>query len=150
MMEYSVDKHNNVMNCSHETDETDEGFVALVSVIIVGAIAIAVVLALLLFGISSVQNAEVFERSAKARYMADACAEYALERLREDPSYSGSETVEIGGNSCEILSVEHISEGAVAVSTIGTSGDAVRKVRVITSRLRPSVRISLWEEVGEL
>lgn len=132
------------------TEKKSEGFVALVSVIIIGAIAVAVVVSLLLFGISSVQSGEAVEQSARARYMADACAEYALEQLREDPSYAGEENLEIGSGSCEILPTETLSDGVVVIKSMGSDGDAVRKVRVVTNHLRPSVSVSIWEEVAEL
>ena len=134
----------------HIQEKRTDGFVALVSVIILGAIAVVIVISLLLFGISSVQNGEASEDSAQARYMADACAEYALEQLREDPSYAGEEQLETGSGSCEVLPTEVLSEGVVIIESIGRSGDAVRKVRIATNHVRPSVSVSIWEEVAEL
>ena len=126
----------------------EHGFVALVSVLIIGAIGVTVAVALLLFSIASIQNGEMIELSAKARYLADACGEVALSRVRENPSYTGGETVQIGETSCEINPVETVTEGVVVIQTVGSVDDVVRKVEIRTSRLRPSVAVDTWQEVG--
>lgn len=124
-----------------------KGFVAIVSVLVIGAIGVTVSVSLLLFGIASIQNGSAQEESAGARYMADSCAEYALQRLLEDPSYQGGETLDVDGRSCEVLSVTTIGEGIVEFRSIGYDGDAVKNVLVRTEQLRPYIVVGSWQEV---
>ena len=123
------------------------GFVALISVLVIGAIGASVAVAILLFGVISTQNGQVLQESARARYLADSCAEIALQRLLRDPSYAGGESVEFGGGVCDITSVNHVGEGVVEFRTSGTFNSVVRRVEVRTSQLRPHIQISLWQEV---
>ena len=105
-----------------------KGYVTLLSVLIVGAVGIAVSVSLILLGIDSSRNSLVFQQSAQAKAMAGACAEEALQILSDLPSFSGNGSLTIGENTCSYT----VTPGGfdTAVTASGSVGTIVRKISI--------------------
>ena len=58
------------------------GYVALMSLLVVGAAGLAISTALILFGVGSTRTSLVIEQSSQSRNIANACAEEALKKIR--------------------------------------------------------------------
>ena len=89
---------------------TAEGFIALISAIIISAILLLVATTGSLSGFYSrfnILDAELKERSVA---LAEACADHALLRLANDITYTGNETVVVGAQSCTIGTVSGSSQ----------------------------------------
>ncbi len=78
------------------------GYIFLVTVLVIGAIASATATSLLLLGWAAEQNGLLLMQSAQAYEHANTCAERALRELRRDLAYTGNVTHTFEYGSCEI------------------------------------------------
>lgn len=118
------------------------------SVIVLGAIGGAITVSLLFFGIEATQNSDVLARSARAKMLANACAEEALIQLHTLSTYTGDDTLEIDGDTCT-YSVSSTSETDVEILSTGTAETTTRKVKIQIDSLSPTLNVSSWQEVAE-
>ena len=125
------------------------GYVLLISVLLTAVVGTAIAATLPLLGASSAQMGIAAEQSAKARALADACAEYALNELRQSAGYGGSETLILGQGSCTVLSVLGNGNQNRTVQTTGTVGNATRRVEVVVANINPQLTLDSWQEVWE-
>ena len=125
--------------------KTNNGFIALVTVLIIFAIVLLVGLSISLLSINEAQMGLRKSLSSQAYYLANLCAEDALMKLKEDINYSGNETIGIGGGSCQILPIE----GNWTIKTISNFQNQVKKIKIIVSQANPQMLISSWQEVSE-
>lgn len=125
-----------------------KGFILLISILIIGAIASAILSSLLLLGMSANQVSLSVQQSEKALATAQACAEYALLKLRQSPAYDGNEFLSFGDDQCEVLTVGGIGNNNRAVCTEGTSGEAIRRLEIAINQVLPQTTLYSWQEVG--
>ena len=125
------------------------GYVLLLSVLIVGAIGLSVTLSMLLLGVDSSRTSTVHEQAVRARGMSDACAEVALQKIRDEVSFVGDGQLELEGDIC-VYSVTKEAGEERTVTAVGTAGVAVRKVLVHVSEIDPVLTIEDWREVADL
>lgn len=123
------------------------GYITLLTVLIVSAVGAAVSVSLLLISIGSSKSELTYDESSRARALANACAENALERLRKQSSYTGNETLGFSQGSCEILPIGGSGNTNRTVEVVGTVGDIQRKVKVEILQIDPKMEISTWREV---
>lgn len=129
--------------CAH----TRGGYVFLVTVLIVGAVATTVVSSFLLLATTSMRTTLLFEQSAQALASAQTCIERALRELRLDGGYAGNVVSSLSSSSCRILPIAGEGNEDRSVCTEGRSGSAVRRLEVMISDILPSTSISSWREV---
>jgi hypothetical protein len=134
-----------VLNTKNYKLKTNNGFIALVTVLIIFAIALLIGLSVSLLSISEAQMGLKKSQSSQSTYLANLCAEDALMKLKEDINYSGNETIEIGGGSCQILPIE----GNWTIKTIANFENQVKKIKIIVSQVNPQMLISSWQEVAD-
>ncbi|TSC80549.1 MAG: Uncharacterized protein G01um101425_203 [Candidatus Peregrinibacteria bacterium Gr01-1014_25] len=125
-----------------------DGYVFLVSVLAVGAIAIAVVATLLLAATSISRNRLTLEESARALAHSQTCAEHVLRKLRIDAAYSGNETLTLTSGSCTVRSVGGVGNTDRTVCVEGVSGSVTRRLEIDVERVYPSMRVRQWQEVS--
>ncbi len=126
----------------------DKGFSSLISVLIVGAIGVSVTTMLMLLGVSSIKSSIVGDEGDRARFMADTCAEEALQKLLEDTSYIGGESLSLDGLTCDILTVGGTGNTNRTVQAESTVGNATRRVVVEIDTVQPRIILTSWQEVG--
>jgi shikimate 5-dehydrogenase len=135
-----------------EARKTSGGFVALVTVLLVGAIGISVAIAVITMGISVSRSSFAREQSARARALADACGETALMQIRTSPSYTGSSTLTLGQGSCEYAVFDTGGQSRL-INATGTVTQVIppiiRKVRIGISSISPIIVITSWNEVAD-
>ncbi len=124
------------------------GYILLITILIIGAIASAILSSMLLLGISSTQVSFSVQQSQQALAAAQACAEYALLKLRQDPTYAGNEFRTLGIDQCEVLTVGGIGNNNRSLCTEGTSGDAIRRLEIAVSQILPQTQVYSWQEVS--
>ena len=114
----------------------------------------AILIAVLLFTITITVGMEGFfgrshvldaEEKTKSRALAEACIRVGLLKLAVNPAYTGSETIAVGGDSCDIRPVA-ILGGAYRIETQGVSRDAYTNIRIFAGPALFS--ISSWEELA--
>jgi hypothetical protein len=126
-----------------------KGFVTLISVLVLGAVGVAISLSLLLLGVGSSRTGFSVEQSSQAKALANACAEEALQQIRDSTPFVGSGGLALGQGTC---SYSVTSQGAQnrTVSASGTVGTIGRKVKVIINKINPSIIVVSWQEVDDL
>lgn len=125
--------------------DTRSGYVLLISVIVIGAVASAIAVSLLLMASGTTRSLQAVQQGATARAMADACAEEGLQRIRDTTTFTGSGSLAIGSSTCA-YSVTGMSVPKTVLAS-STVGDATRRVSVTVSATSPRVTISTWAEV---
>jgi hypothetical protein len=124
------------------------GYIALLSVIIVGAIAttIAVTFTLLGIGLSATSFAQ--EQASQARGLANACLEEGLQQIRNSVPYTGSGNLSIGQGTCTytVTNLGGSNRLVIASSTVGT---IIRKVQTNVTAIRPLIVTNSWLEVAD-
>lgn len=126
------------------TQHTRNGFSTLLIVIILGGIALALTLSLSTSGVWSIRSSIDSKTSNTAKSLVDACAEIALEVVRENNAYTGTNAVLLHGNTCT-YSVGNTGGATRLLSVVGSVGDITRKLTITTSAFNP-LTISSWQE----
>ncbi len=124
------------------------GYVTLVSVLILGAVGVAIAVALLTLGLGASRTAFVAEQSASARALADSCVEEALEQIEQSNTYTGTASLTLGQGSCTYTVTSQGNQDRTLTAS-GTVGTVVRKVKVVISKITPSFTFSTWQEVAD-
>lgn len=124
------------------------GFVLLISILAIGVIASVIISTLLLLGTSAGTFSLSVQQSSQAMALAQACGEYALRQLRNDPAYTGNQIRTIGSGTCEILPVGGIGNNNRLVCVEGQIGDVFRRMEIIVPEILPQTKIASWQEVS--
>jgi hypothetical protein len=148
---------NNNGNKINKTPLTN-GFATLLGVLIVFIVAIAIATTILLIGTTSSKIMLVQDNFYKAKATADACAEIALQKLKDDPTFSGADHQSVEDSNCD-YSVSNNLQGdgtrEISLESTGNSGDVVRKVKIsanISNPLPPELpllSVTTWQEVPD-
>lgn len=125
------------------------GYVALMAVLVMGAISTVVALTLLTTGADSQRSTLVTQQSAQARNLAGSCAEEALQVVRDTSSYTGSGNLTFGAGSCT-YTVTNTGGSARTVDATGTVNNVVRKVKLYVTINVSNISITSWQEVSDL
>ena len=125
-----------------------KGYITLISTLIVGAISLSIGLSLLMLGTDSSRKTLVEQQSLQARSLATTCAEAALQEIRNDTGFSGTDTIVVGQGECTYTVTILVGESRDIEST-GTVGAVIRKVHVTLDQINPSINLTLWEDVAD-
>ncbi len=123
------------------------GYVALITVLIVGAVALAVGVALLNIGADSQRSALIEQQSKQARNLAAACGEEALQTIHDNIALSGTNNLSLGQGNCT-YTVSIITGTTRTITASGTVGSVVRKAQVSVTIGTSSISITSWQEVS--
>jgi hypothetical protein len=125
------------------------GYVLLLSVLVVVVIGTAVATSLLLWSVTDAQTTTILQQSARARQLAQTCAEEALWQLQQDTAYAAGGTLTVGADSCSIVAITGTGGSNRVINASGTVGSVVRRVQVtVTTVANPPV-IASWQEVAD-
>ncbi len=122
------------------------GYIFLISVLVIGAIASTTAVSLVLLGLASELTSLSVTQSAQAQELARTCVERALRSLRADLSYGDDESFTLTDGNCTI-EVGGSGNNDRTLCATGTSADVVRRLEVDVARIYPSVLIDSWTEV---
>jgi len=126
----------------------NEGYITLISVLVVGAVGVAVATSLILLGLGSSRTSFAIEQSNQAKSLANACAEEALEQIRDLTSFTGSGNLVLGQGSCTYtVTSQGVQNRTITAS--GTVGTIIRKVKIIINQINPTIQIVSWQEVSD-
>ena len=118
-------------------------YIALTSVILIGGILVALVLAITYISLNQKLSLIGQDKSIKAYYLANACGHYAVLQIQDNQNYTGDETIEIEGNSCYIEAVS----GSGETRTIFASsqvGQYQKRIKIEISQISPETKIDYW------
>ena len=126
-----------------------KGFITLISVLVVGAVGIAIALSLLLLGVGNSRTSFAVEQSNQAKALANACAEEALQQIRDSTSFTGTASLTLGQGTCT-YTVTSQGGSNRTITASGTVGTIIRKVKIIISGINPQITVTSWQEVADL
>ena len=132
----------------YANQKNNSGFAVLIGVLIVGAFGVSVALYLILSGLYSYQNSYLLEQSARAKTLANACVESALNHIQLCSILSGLGSVQIDGQTCSYEIIIN-SDQARTIQASATVGSVVRKVKVVVSQVDPVNVVDSWQEVSD-
>lgn len=121
------------------------GYITLVSVLVVGAIGVAIAVSIVLLGVGSSQTSFANERSNQAKGLVNACAEEALQQIHDSPSFAGSDTLTLGQGTCGYLVINNGGSNRTITSS-STVGTVIRKITIQINQIGPTIQISSWRE----
>ena len=142
--------------------ENKKGFISLLTVLTISAVAILMSSAVLLKSITAANLTVDEEWSAKTEATVDACAEHAMIHLASatttgystttnDWNYAGSESLSVAGNSCYIYPID--ISGGLATSRVvhasSTVNNFTRKLSITVATNTPAVSVSAWNLVPD-
>lgn len=124
------------------------GYIFLVSVLVIGAIAAATVVSLLLLGWAAEQNGFLEVKSHQALENAHTCAERTLRSLRLDPTYGGEETFTLTRGTCTVDPIGGSGNRNRTICVQGNQNNVVARMEIAVAQLFPSVTITSWQQVA--
>lgn len=124
------------------------GFIALISVLVVSTIGTAIAVSLLLLGIGSSRTSFALMQSYQAKALADACAEEALEKIRDSTPFTGTGSLTLGQGACSYTVTSSGGQSRTATSS-GTVGTIIRKVKITIDKITPLINVTSWQEVAD-
>lgn len=125
----------------------NRGYVTLISVLIIGAIGVAIATSLLLLGLTSSRTSFAWQQSSQARGLADACMEEALQQINDSIPFSGTGNLTLGQGICT-YTVTRTGGQNRTITASGTVGTIIRKVKVFVTKITPDITVSSWQEVA--
>jgi len=128
-------------------NQQHKGFITLISVLVVGAVGVAITTSLILLGLGSSRTSFAIEQSNQAKGIANACAEEALQQIRDSTPFTGSGNLTLGQGTC---SYAVTSQGAQnrTITASGAVGAIIRKVKIIIDKINPTIQVVSWQEVS--
>ena len=126
----------------------NSGFITLISVLVVGAVGMAITVSLLLLGLGNSRTGFAVQQSYQAKALASACAEEGLEKIRGTSSYTGTGTLSLGQGSCAYTVTSQGGQNRTITAT-GTVGTVIRKTKAIVSGIGLLITLSSWQEMGD-
>lgn len=134
------------MSKNKKIKKDSDGYAILLIVLILSSASLVVVTSLLIWGFYFNKTSLDLAKSKKAIGLADACIESALKEIRDDDSYTGTNSIVFGDGSCEYV-VSGVSPD-ITIQSTGTVSTNIRRVRVIIDQVNPQINIATWQEVG--
>ncbi|MEK7588328.1 MAG: hypothetical protein AAB438_00740 [Patescibacteria group bacterium] len=129
-----------------DTLNLKNGYITLISVLVISAISISVTISLLLLGLGSSRTSFAVQQSDQAKGLADACAEEGLEQIRSDVNFVGNGNLILGNGTCTYNVVNNGGQNRTIDAT-GTVDSVIRKVSVIINDINPLIVVVSWQEV---
>lgn len=127
-----------------------KGYIFLISVLFVSAIAVSVLGSYLLLSIASMENGLTLQQSMQALENAHTCAERGLMSLFLDSEYPGKENITLSDGSCYILQPGGFGNENRSICVEGTFGSHTRRMEIVLERVLPSIQVYSWQEVASI
>lgn len=129
--------------------KNEQGYIVLISVLIILALVVLIASSANLISISESRMGLQESQTWQAYYLAGACAEDTLMKLKDNLDYMGNETLTFGDDSCFIELVEGAGNNDRLVKVSGTVNNQIRKIKIEINQVRPGMEIKSWSEVPE-
>lgn len=130
------------------TESVRRGYIALLSVIVVGAIGTAILLSIMLSGVSTSKTDFAVQQAGSAKVLASSCGEEALQKLLETGTTSSSASVTIGSGTCSYTITSQNGQN-ITINATALIGTITSKVKIVVATTTPSIVLSSWQEVGD-
>lgn len=125
------------------------GYIALMTLIMIGAIVLIAVIALTFISVSQSNFIVSHNKTVKNYYAANACANYAILQLQKNEEYSGNQQIDIDNVKCNIEAVSPAGETGKMFVVSSQEGNQLKKIRVELDQVKPVTIIKSWGEIFE-
>lgn len=125
--------------------ENKQGYIALISILIISALVVLIATSANLFSISESKMGLEENQSWQAYYLANLCAEEALMTLKNGGTYTEEEIINMENGSCTIFPIE----GNWTIKVSGSVGNMTRKIKIEINSINPEIEISSWQKVAD-
>lgn len=123
-----------------------KGFSTLFIVIILGSITLSLALAISTSSLWSIQDSLILKRAVTARSISNACAEVALETMRQNNSYTGADSISLSGHDCT-YTVSSLGGNNRNILVTTLINDVENKIEIKTDNFNP-LNIISWQEIN--
>ena len=126
---------------------SQRGFIAFITMLIIGSVVVIVTLSVGMQGIGGLKNTVSFTRSAQVSAGARGCIELALLRLRYHSTYLG-ENMELGETSC-VIQIINLGANRYQINAESTSVGTPQykhSIQVTILRRDFSLNVVNWQE----
>lgn len=128
--------------------KNESGYIALIAVLIVGAVSLAATVGVLLSGTDTQRSVLTQQQSAQALGLATSCAEESLQLMHDTTTFTGSGNMSLGTGSC-LYTITNTGGQNRVIDTTGTVDNVVRKLKVYVTIGSTSISITSWQEVAD-
>lgn len=125
------------------------GYIALVSVLIVGAVGLVFSITFSQQRVESYRTRSASHKGARAAFNSETCGEEALLKLRDNLDYSGDESLNLSRGSCYIRPTATTTEGDYKIETKGVVDNYQKKLRILVGTTSPTFKIKTWQFVPD-
>ena len=125
-----------------------KGYITLITVLVTGAVGVAIAVSLLLLGLGSSRTSFALEQHNQSKALANACAEEALQQIRDATSFTGTGNLSFGQGTCAYTVTNDGGENRT-VTASGAVGSVVRKVKIIINAINPEISLTSWQDVAD-
>lgn len=129
------------------TTPNDNGYIALMAVIVLSAVALAGSVGMLTTGTDNQRAIYANQLASQARQHATACAEEALQIINENRTFLGSGSYNSGGRTCTYT----VADGGSSTRVIDVNSSVsstVYKLKVYGTIGASNISVTSWQEVG--
>jgi len=99
------------------------GFIALSSVLIIGAVIIVLGISIFYASLTDQSISTAYQSGQEAAFLADFCLKEGILRLKENVDYMGAEDIKVDDATCSVSLIEDIDDNTKKVSSLGRAGD---------------------------
>lgn len=120
-----------------------EGYVALTTVIIVGAVVMVITLSISIISISGIQTSLSTKKSSESLDITDGCGELVLREIRNNPSYSAT-SLTLQQGTCNLQITENAGNYIIIIDT--TIESHTKTVTIDATRTASGVSVNSWQQ----
>jgi len=123
------------------------GYITLISVLVVGVVTLAISISLLSSGVNSTKIAITNVKSKQVKALLNVCAEESLYEIRQNSSFVGQNTLSQGLGTCTYDVIDQGGENREIIIS-AQEGFISRRLNININQIYPVIKISSWEELN--
>lgn len=129
--------------------KNQQGYIALISILIISALVLLLGISANLLSISESDMSLQTNQASEVYYLATACVEDALMKLKDNLNYGGNEILIFDNGTCTIKPLEGVENKDRVIKTFGNAYNQVRRIKIEINRVNPNMEIKSWQQVAE-
>jgi hypothetical protein len=131
----------------HHLNKTKRGYVTMVTIIILVAVASVMITSSILISTENFQASQRTRLALEAKALAETCAEVALNTLKTNIFYTGNVTLTYSYGTCQILTITGSGNTNRTITTQSTLDGVTKKSQIVVQTINPNTVITSWQEI---
>lgn len=125
-----------------------QGYIALITILIISALVLLLGISANLLAISESDMGLGKNQASGAYYLANTCAEEALQQIRDSVPFEGSGNLSVGNGICSYTVTRLVAQERTIIAS-GTVGTITRRLSIALDKINPDINITSWQEVAD-